>query len=793
MAVALQTTDGGVYRLTENGAETAVDDPELTGIVQDADVTRVFLVISSEQTDGAVPSVSSIDYDGVTPTLVGSSESTTGGGFDQVIFVYEVTAGSLPSSGSGKVATCTLAGGNGGVSLAVVLITGAGSEAVDGLVEGFDNDTAANPTVDSVTPAAASSTVLFFACQNTPSTVSAFNRTGLYTAQANGTHTQTGQIQIGAAASAQAQSITWGSAPGRTAWVGFAIREASTSNDAEGTGEVTFSTAGTAQLEREASGTGEVTFAAAGAANTEQDAAGGGEFGFAAAGTAALDSDDLEAAGTGAFEFAASGGATHAAVADVGLLDSGNSGVVTGGSGSVGVDVTTGNGNRKLLVGFTCESSTNTDVATLTFNGQELVALGLQVPSSEANPNSFARVKFYEQFEGGMPADGTATLSFTFTSATGDKAIFFWLVDNARQDQLATGAQNSVLAAGGAGTTIGTAITAGAAGAFLASVAYKNASTGTLTLTAPAASTTDADLNGAGSGDRLGGGHKAGSLSVGSDTVTWTHSSEARRALSVVVVNPVPEARQVGGGGVFGFSSAGTAELGSQSAAGDGEVTFATSGTAARGRVADGTGAFEFATAGTANSPSSAGTGEFAFASAGTASAPTADGAGEFSFATAGTAQLALSAAGGATFSFGTGGLAIGPGAGGAVELSPFVTAGTAAVLVQGSGAGELSFASAGAATVLVQGAGGGEFGFATAGAAALVRSASGFVEFTFSAAGTAEVVPATTADVRARERLRTRVIATDQLAHNVTTRTRLRTQVIASDVLRVRADSEDT
>ena len=235
----------------------------------------------------------------------------------------------------------------------------------------------------------------------------------------------------------------------------------------------------------------------------------------------------------------------------VSLLTSGNSGVVTG-NGSVNVSVTTGAGNRKLLVGIAIESSANADVASLTFNGQELVALGLEVPGTPTNPNSFARTVFYEQFEGGMPADGTSALAYTWSSATGDKAVFYWLVDGANQGALATGAEASVLQGGASGSTLSDTIAADDAGAFLASVAYRNNTTGTLQLTAPASSTMVADLSAAGSGARLSGGHRAG-LTVGSNTVTWTFSTTTdRRCLSAVVVNSAPDSREVSGGFTLG-------------------------------------------------------------------------------------------------------------------------------------------------------------------------------------------------------------------------------------------------
>src|SRR5690606_24268609 len=235
----------------------------------------------------------------------------------------------------------------------------------------------------------------------------------------------------------------------------------------------------------------------------------------------------------------------------VSLLTSGNSGVVTG-NGSVNVSVTTGAGNRKLLVGIAIESSANADVASLTFNGQELVALGLEVPGTPTNPNSFARTVFYEQFEGGMPADGTSALAYTWSSATGDKAVFYWLVDGANQGALATGAEASVLQGGASGSTLSDTIAADDAGAFLASVAYRNNTTGTLQLTAPASSTMVADLSAAGSGARLSGGHRAG-LTVGSNTVTWTFSTTTdRRCLSAVVVNSAPDSRGVSGGFTLG-------------------------------------------------------------------------------------------------------------------------------------------------------------------------------------------------------------------------------------------------
>jgi hypothetical protein len=225
----------------------------------------------------------------------------------------------------------------------------------------------------------------------------------------------------------------------------------------------------------------------------------------------------------------------------ISLLTSGNSTAQTGNSFNVPVTVSAGNGNRKLLIGVVTETATAT-ITSITFNGQELVGLGLQVPGSEAAPDSgAARCVFFEQFEGGMPTPGSHNISCVFGGA-GDKVVFFWLVDGARQDQLATGAQNSLNNTGSTVATLSQTIAAADAGAFLASVGYRNDNATSLQLTAPASSTMVADLTISGGG-RAAGGSKLGGLTAGNNTVTWTTQATAqqRRALSAVVVNPAPE------------------------------------------------------------------------------------------------------------------------------------------------------------------------------------------------------------------------------------------------------------
>lgn len=235
----------------------------------------------------------------------------------------------------------------------------------------------------------------------------------------------------------------------------------------------------------------------------------------------------------------------------ISLLNSGNSGAVaTSSTTTVAVTVSAGNGNRKLLVGIAIESASgNVAPATVTFNGQELVALGLQVPSTSQNPNSLARTVFYEQFEAGMPGNGSNNLQVTWSATTGAALVAYWLLDGCRQDQTATGASTSVTqGTGGAATTLTAAIAAGDTGSFLASVGYRNNTTGSLQLTAPASSTTHIDSGAGGGGNRLAAASKLGSLTAGSNNATWTFSSTTdRRSMSVVVVNPAPDPRNASG------------------------------------------------------------------------------------------------------------------------------------------------------------------------------------------------------------------------------------------------------
>lgn len=229
----------------------------------------------------------------------------------------------------------------------------------------------------------------------------------------------------------------------------------------------------------------------------------------------------------------------------ISLLDSGNSGAVaTSATTTVGVTVSAGAGNRKLLVGITLEDFTgNAAPATVTFNGQELVALGLAVPGATNNQQSACRTIFFEQFEGGMPAPGSHNITVTWTATTGGAVVAYWLVDGVRQDQLATGGANGSNNGGASGTTLTTSITAGDTGAFLASVAYRNNTGGTLQLTAPGSSTTSIDTNAGVGGSRLSAGHKLAGLTAGANNATWTFASTTdRRSMAVVVVNPITAA-----------------------------------------------------------------------------------------------------------------------------------------------------------------------------------------------------------------------------------------------------------
>lgn len=217
----------------------------------------------------------------------------------------------------------------------------------------------------------------------------------------------------------------------------------------------------------------------------------------------------------------------------ISVLANGNSGDITGtGSGNIAITFSAGNRQRKLLVGIVEESASA--ISSVVINGQDLVALGLLVPSSQSSPTTADRAVFYEQFDAGLPLTGSSNLVVTFGTTGGNKRVFWWLLDGCEQNALASGGASR--ATGAVTTTANTATSAGAAGSFMASVCYRDSTTGTLVMTTPASSTT---VQVTGTSSRFSGGHKLGGFTPGgSQNCTWTHTSGNSRCMSVVIVDP---------------------------------------------------------------------------------------------------------------------------------------------------------------------------------------------------------------------------------------------------------------
>lgn len=215
MAVALQTTNSGVYA----GTATSGTNLNLTGITQDANCDRVFIGVHVE---GNNPAVSSVTYDGVSATLVGSGFADDGTN-DLRVSVFEVLAANLPAAGASKTCNVVLTV-NAGVTIGVVLLTGASQASVDGL--NASSTLTDGDISQSVTVAEADSAVLFFSASGNGGNVSG-NQTLLYQGvNINSTTTHHAQRQFGAGTGAQSQTIDYATTPNRTAWVGFAVRAA---------------------------------------------------------------------------------------------------------------------------------------------------------------------------------------------------------------------------------------------------------------------------------------------------------------------------------------------------------------------------------------------------------------------------------------------------------------------------------------------------------------------------------------------------------------------------------------
>jgi len=239
------------------------------------------------------------------------------------------------------------------------------------------------------------------------------------------------------------------------------------------------------------------------------------------------------------------------------VLDSGSSAVVAAAELTINVTVSAGSGNRKLLVALACEG--DIEFSAVTFNGQNLVSLGLEVPDSHGlSDDGLGQGIFWEQFEGGMPAPGTHAITTTVTGGTGGEGrLFYWLIDGARQDQIAEGANAAQGNSGTTQATTSTTISSASADGFLASVFYRNDNATSINLTSPTPTAQTTDLTCSGGG-RLRGAHKLEGLTAGSNTVTWTTqaSGQQRRALSAVTVQPISGASLTIGTAAFASGAA---------------------------------------------------------------------------------------------------------------------------------------------------------------------------------------------------------------------------------------------
>lgn len=227
------------------------------------------------------------------------------------------------------------------------------------------------------------------------------------------------------------------------------------------------------------------------------------------------------------------------------LLDSGSTSTFTGSSASVNVAVTAGSGSRKLIVGIAMESAVT--VTALTFNGVDLVDLGLEIPLTGIVTDAVSTCIMFEQFEAGLPASGSTALALTLSgSATGGGRMFYWLVDAVRQDQLAEGGSGQVGNVSGSSTsTFQTDETfpTGDDARVICGVAYRNDNATSLLLTTPSSATNVADVTVTGGG-RVSGSAKVGSMGTGTVSPTWTTQAtgQNRRTGAACVLNPVTSA-----------------------------------------------------------------------------------------------------------------------------------------------------------------------------------------------------------------------------------------------------------
>lgn len=221
--------------------------------------------------------------------------------------------------------------------------------------------------------------------------------------------------------------------------------------------------------------------------------------------------------------------------------------VGSGTSASPSVTLTAGAGNRRLIVAI-AEETIPPGTWTITYGGVGMSTILVDADTTDGA----ATVRMFELLEASLPANGARTLSMSATAA-GDWAYYYWIIDGATQAAASVGF-GFVANAGAAGTTISTGTgtgsnspTVSAAGAIICAGAYKNNSTSTVSMTAPASSTTDQDVAGGGASSRLAFGHKLGSLTPGTVTVTFTHDSVSRRCVAAYVAEPAASGPTISG------------------------------------------------------------------------------------------------------------------------------------------------------------------------------------------------------------------------------------------------------
>lgn len=211
---------------------------------------------------------------------------------------------------------------------------------------------------------------------------------------------------------------------------------------------------------------------------------------------------------------------------------------------SQSVTLSAGAGNRRMFVVIGAE---NTSPTAVTYGGNALALVTDGTTTCDQSTDAIAYIAVWTLRESQMPANGARTLAVTFSGSGNDVWMYWYICDGVDQTtNVRSVSVGEVSGAGAAGTTISATspavLNSNDTNALLIAGGYKNTNTGTLTLSAPASSTTDessGDTPTAGSGLRVSAAHKLGSIGTGSITTTYTlSSSQARRAIVAMLVNP---------------------------------------------------------------------------------------------------------------------------------------------------------------------------------------------------------------------------------------------------------------